>query len=541
MLLNAVICDSLAQSLPYGWTSHCLNCWTYFRMTLFFLLLAVFCGAALCGVLLHTHRQRHRWLDAIPSPACLASRDGRILRANQAWIEGFGAGGDDPLTAIAGHLQHPDSLEPWGKAQSADPAWHGHKLFPGTQGTNLLIASAPIDGRPNQRIWTALELTAEPSDISSKIDNTLAIGKLAGGVAHDFKNFLTTILGNLSMLEAAASEDERQECVQDAMAAALLAADMTEQLMGVSGETRLRSNVTSSRDLLRSAERLLRSSMPFNLELEIAIPDDLWSIQVDRTQMERVFLNLGVNAIHAMPDGGTLKLQARNLSPSEDPQGREMVEFLVEDEGIGMSASVLSRIFEPYFSTKGKEPGKVRGLGLYISYTIVERLKGSIRCDSQEGNGTRFYVRLPRAAALPDPEVSTVSRRPDTHRLLVVDDESVFRRITAELLGEHGFRVDTACDGQEALKFIAANVDQIDLILLDLKMPVLSGSKVFRMLRERGINTPVVVVSGVKEYASRFEREAGGRPSAMVMKPFDLQVLLKTVQDVLGNEPTMRN
>ena len=494
---------------------------------------------------LFVHRRRRAGqsvgevLRDMPIPVCVTSAEGEFIDCNPAWRFAFSGHEEEPFGGIPFSLGAPARFHDWIESHAGSTDWCGRKRFrlSPTGEADLVTATFP-DARRPRRVWLRLDASAG-GPTATDPGQALAVGKLAGGIAHDFKNFLTTILGNLSMLEAAATEEERQECVKDAMAAALHATELTEQLMGVSEESRVRKAAVCSAELLRSAERMVRPSMPYNVEIAIETPaTGLWQVEIDRTQMERVFLNLCVNAIHAMPDGGVLRLSARNLPACTDPDGREMVQFTVEDEGVGMPPSVLNRIFEPYFSTKGKEPGRVRGLGLYVAYTILQRHGGDIRCESKVGVGTRFHMLLPRAAAVSAPPAQ--ERRPG-HRLLVVDDEAVFRRVTSELLGEHGFHVRTASNGQEALEVCTRDPTDVDLILLDLKMPVLSGSKVFRLLRERGIDTPVIVVSGVSEYTKRFEREAGGPPQAVVMKPFELDDLLDTVQRVLNNEPAMRN
>jgi len=367
------------------------------------------------------------------------------------------------------------------------------------------------------------------------------VRKISGGIAHDFKNFLTTILGNLSLLEQA-EEHERAELVGDATNAALVASELAHQLMAMSDQVEINPQLWRATHLVRNAERLIHKVLPFDVRVELDLQEDLWSVQADSTHMGRVFHNLMVNAIHAMPEGGTIRFSARNL-PADAVEDRcDMVEFEILDEGVGMAPEIISRIFEPYFSTKGKEYGKVNGLGLYIASTIMHGHGGTIECSSEIGTGTSFRVCVPRSTGV---ETESAAAEPDhlNHalRLLVVDDEEIFRNLTTDLLTRYGFSVVTARDGKEAVDVASQSLEPFDLILLDLKMPVLSGTKVFRLLRERGVKTPVVVCTGFPDQAQSFEEETGQPPDAVVLKPFDFEVLVKTVERVLNNDPRIRN
>lgn len=365
------------------------------------------------------------------------------------------------------------------------------------------------------------------------------VRKISGGIAHDFKNFLTTILGNLSLLDDA-HESERAELVGDATNAAMVASELAHQLMAMSDQVEINPRLWRATHLVRNAERLIRKVLPFDVRVELDLPEDLWSVHADSTHMGRVFHNLMVNAIHAMPEGGTIRFSARNLPANAAGEHCDMVEFEILDEGVGMAPEIIQRIFEPYFSTKGKESGKVNGLGLYNASTIMHEHGGSIDCSSEIGTGTRFRICVPRATGVPTdaPEVDPLD---EALRLLVVDDEEIFRNLTTDLLTRYGFSVVTARDGKEAVDVASQSLEPFDLILLDLKMPVLSGTKVFRLLRERGVKTPVVVCTGFPEQAQSFEAETGQPPDAVVLKPFDFEVLVKTVERVLDNDPRIRN
>jgi|GEM_PF-1718127 len=366
------------------------------------------------------------------------------------------------------------------------------------------------------------------------------VRKISGGIAHDFKNFLTTILGNLSMIEEA-TVPERSEMIGDATNAAMVASELAHQLMAMSDQVEITPRLWRAHHLVVNAERLIRKVLPFDIKVELDVPEDLWSVQADSTHIGRVFHNLMVNAIHAMPEGGTIRFSARNLPAHAQAEGgHDLVEFEILDEGIGMAPEIIQRIFEPYFSTKGKESGKVNGLGLYNASTILHEHGGSIECSSKLGEGTSFRIRIPRAVHS-EAEVEETIADNEALRLLVVDDEEIFRTLTTDLLTRYGFSVVTARDGKEAVEVASQSLEPFDLILLDLKMPVLSGSKVFRLLRERGVETPVVVCTGFPEQAQSFESEAGQAPDGVVLKPFDFEVLVKTVERVLNDDPRMRN
>lgn len=358
------------------------------------------------------------------------------------------------------------------------------------------------------------------------------VRKMAGGVAHDFRNFLTVILGNLSLLDRA-SENERAELVNDATHAAMMASDLAEELMSLSDKRPAKLRSLASANVMHDAQRLVSKTLPFNVDVRVEAVDDLWPVSIDATQLGRVFNNLITNATHAMPKGGVITLSARNLPGSPD-----MVEYRVVDEGVGMAPETMEHIFEPFYSTKGKKLGSVNGLGLYNALTILQGHGGSIQCDSVQGEGTTFFLRVLRATDPVEPEDAVVD---SPVRLLVVDDEEAFRVLTTELLTRSGYQVVTAANGKEAVDVCSRSAEDFDLILLDLKMPVLSGSKVFRLLRERGVQTPIVICTGFKDQMETFKVEAGDLPDGVVTKPFDFEVLVETVERVMNNDPRIRN
>jgi len=402
-----------------------------------------------------------------------------------------------------------------------------------------------VRNRRLERDNTCLNQRLSESEILSQSahqdrERTEMVRKISGGIAHDFNNFLTTILGNLSLLENS-PESERAELVGDATNAAMVASELAHQLMAMSDQLEINPRLWRATHLVRNAERMIRKVLPFDVRVELDLPEDLWSVEADSTHMGRVFHNLMVNAIHAMPQGGTIRFSARNLPGDAALDRCDMVAFEILDEGVGMGPEIIQRIFEPYFSTKGKKSGKVNGLGLYNASTIMHEHGGSIECSSEIGTGTSFRICVPRAGGVPVEQAPDVDHLSEALRLLVVDDEEIFRTLTTDLLTRYGFTVVTARDGKEAVDVASQSLEPFDLILLDLKMPVLSGTKVFRLLRERGVETPVVVCTGFPEQAQSFEAETGQPPDGVVLKPFDFEVLVKTVERVLHNDPRMRN
>jgi signal transduction histidine kinase len=364
-----------------------------------------------------------------------------------------------------------------------------------------------------------------------------AIGRLAGGVAHDFNNVLTAILGSTELLlldtPAGAAVREELEIIRDA---ATRAQELIRQLLAFSARQVLQPAVVDLNALVQSLGRMLRRLIGEDIRLTTAPGAGLGAVRVDPGQIEQVLVNLAVNARDAMPDGGRLTIGTSNADvvASDDlPRGRYVV-LQVTDSGVGMTPEILARVFEPFFTTK--ERGKGTGLGLATVYGIVQQSDGHVRVDSAPGAGTTFRVYLPRVEApveAPREAAPVTAPEAGSETVLVAEDEPLVRVLVRKTLTQAGYRVLEAGGGEEALQLAARHDGTIHLLVTDVVMPGMSGRELMRRLAEVRPSVKVLYMSGYSDEA--VERHGVLDPgTAFMQKPFTPSVLARRVREVLG-------
>src|SRR5262245_24280513 len=355
-----------------------------------------------------------------------------------------------------------------------------------------------------------------------------AVGQLAGGIAHDFNNLLTAILGNLSLVLANQQPGANAELLEAGEKAALRAAELTSQLLGFSRRTLLKPRRLNVNATAEETVRLLRRTIDPRIVIDVQADPGLWPVQADPGQMSQVLMNLCLNARDAMPQGGRLTLRTENVVLDEayarlhlEARAGEYVRLRVADTGHGIPPEVLPRIFEPFFTTKG--PGRGTGLGLAMVFGIVKQHRGWLDCDTAPGRGTRFDVYLPRSAAAEQAaaaEAAPAAPQPagGSETVLLVDDEPLLRGLGRAILERHGYHVVLAEDGEQAVKVYEQRRGRIDLVLLDLTMPRMSGREAFARLLEVDPGVRVLFASGY----SAEQVNAAGHPRALgfVAKPY---------------------
>lgn len=367
-----------------------------------------------------------------------------------------------------------------------------------------------------------------------------AVGTLAGGVAHDFNNLLQAIQGyaDLLLLDAGRSPSDRDRIGQ-ILKAADRARELTSQLLTFSRRSEPRRQSVDLNEVVQQAWRLLGRTIPKMIEIRLELGAHLRPVLADPAQLERVIINLGVNARDAMPDGGVLVLATENVSldgtsSSLPPEVRpgHYAKVSVCDTGCGMDSDTAKRAFDPFFTTK--EQGRGTGLGLAVAYGIVKEHEGHLLVRSGKGAGTTFSILLPtepgpaRAAAAEAP----VALREGTETILLVDDEEDNRRIGEEMLRHFGYRVTTAPDGETALDVYRERGGEIDLVILDLIMPGMGGWRCLEELRRLDPNAKVLVASGYADQASDdFLDRAGIR--RFLPKPYRTREMLEAIQSLL--------
>lgn len=370
-----------------------------------------------------------------------------------------------------------------------------------------------------------------------------AIGTLAGGIAHDFNNVLMVIIGNTELAKDNLEKPEKiQDDLNEIFHAALRARDLVNQILAFSRDQAEGRKPLDISPLVKEAIKLLRSSIPTNITIKQYIAEESLPVITEPTQINQLIMNLCTNAYHALGgEGGELEIR---LSPTVlhdklfynggmvAPEG-EYMHLVIKDNGAGMSEETLTRIFEPYFTTKEKERGT--GLGLAVVHGIVKSMQGAILVDSTPGEGTLFQIYLPVARAK-EQRVEDVlaGNLPGGHEhILYVDDDQAVAKANSQLLGNLGYVVTTHHSGKDALAALDKKNNDFDLVITDLDMPQMTGQTLARKLQEKGSNIPVILCTGYSDRVDAEEIEACGI-CEIILKPLTKIDLALSVRKVLG-------
>jgi two-component system cell cycle sensor histidine kinase/response regulator CckA len=375
-----------------------------------------------------------------------------------------------------------------------------------------------------------------------------AVGQLAGGVAHDFNNVLTAIIGFSDLLLANhRPSDPAFQDIMNIKQNANRAAGLVRQLLAFSRRQTLRPQVLSLSDALSDLSILLQRLLGESVKLQLLHGRDLWPVKADINQFEQVIVNLAVNARDAMPTGGALSIRTSNVPAAEVSRfgyrqlpEADYVMIEVEDTGTGMTPEVQAKIFEPFFSTK--EVGKGTGLGLSTAYGIVRQTGGHIFFTSTVGEGTTFRIFLPRHA-VEEEQPATVSAGEEkttaiadltgSATILLVEDEEAVRAFSARALETRGYTVKAAATGVEALEVFNQLEGKVDLVVSDVVMPEMDGPSLLRELRKTRPDLKIIFVSGYAEEAFR-KNLPEGESFHFLPKPFSLKQLATAVKETMG-------
>ncbi|HEY0112176.1 MAG TPA: response regulator [Allosphingosinicella sp.] len=420
--------------------------------------------------------------------------------------------------------------------QCADGSWkHFHDqavLLRDSKGRPLEFAGTLTDVTDRRTLELQL-LQARKMD---------AIGKLTGGIAHDFNNLLAAVLGGLSLIERRVPlKDEHQKLLGMTRRAAEQGSELVGRLLAFARRQQLEPACIEISDLSAAVTDLLAHTLGGLVELEWRMGEELWCAFADQAQLELALMNLIINARDAMPDGGTIAVEAENRCSAGDPEiGLAAGEYLVlavADSGSGISPQILEQVMEPFFTTK--DIGKGTGLGLSMVYGFAKQSGGAFRLESEVGIGTRAELWLPRAPetaadqpARPDRSCSRAPARP--LKILLVDDHEGVRRTTAALLRDVGHEVLEASDGPEVLALLSDDPDCCELLISDYAMPHVSGVEVIRQAREAQPRLPAIIITGYAE-----GQAVARRPDdvTLLAKPFTPEQLFAAVESVTALAP----
>jgi two-component system cell cycle sensor histidine kinase/response regulator CckA len=368
-----------------------------------------------------------------------------------------------------------------------------------------------------------------------------AVGQLAGGVAHDFNNILTAILGYCDlMLMRHTPGDSDYDDIQQIRSNSNRAAGLTRQLLAFSRQQTLRPQVLQLPDVIAEVSNLLKRLLGETVTLQVKHGRNLGAVRADPGQLEQVIVNLAVNARDAMPGGGTLTLQTFAVSADEARKigsdilpVAEYTALRVGDTGTGIPSGLLGKIFEPFFTTK--EVGKGTGLGLSTVYGIVKQSGGFIFAESEEGQGTAFTIYLPvhhaEAAPARSLKKETAGELWGTGTILLVEDEAMVRAVAERALTRHGYTVLTAENGEAALEILARE-GGVDLMISDVVMPTMDGPTTVREARKSHPDLPILFISGYAE--EQLRKSIDLERVAFLAKPFSVQKLAEATRDALA-------
>lgn len=369
-----------------------------------------------------------------------------------------------------------------------------------------------------------------------------AVGTLAGGIAHDFNNILTSVLGYCSVMEKKIAQgDPLRNYLAKVVGAADRAASLTRGLLTYSRKEPARTRPIDINSLLVQAEQLLSRLLSEDIELSICPGPTQLSVLADPVQLEQVVMNLVSNARDALPQGGVITVASHQLTVQRDTtvasgglMAGNYAVITVTDNGCGMDAATVDRIFEPFFTTK--EVGKGTGLGLSISYGIVGQHGGSIDVESSLGGGTTFTIYIPLAERVEEGAVAvspSVPLLPGAETILLVEDDDGIRDVFAEVLGDSGYRVITAADGEEALDRFRRQGEEIRLVILDVIMPKKNGVAVYEELKTGRPGLKALFISGYSADMLNERVMLGNQNVLLVPKPITPDLLLCKVREVL--------
>ncbi len=500
-----------------------------------------------------------RQTETAPFGIATVAADGQIITSNPAFMRMFAAEEGTPLAGRIADLAQGDADTVVALEKALARAAAGRT---GTAPVEITFGAKKEHARrlyvyplgaggkgPEGAILYALDVSEQKAlelkfAQSHKME---AVGQLAGGVAHDFNNVLTAIIGFSDLLlQTHRPTDRAYGDIMNIKNSANRAAGLVSQLLAFSRRQTLQPKVLELGEALTDLAPLINRSLGETIELKIQPGRDLWYVKADPSQLTQVVINLAVNARDAMPKGGSLAIRTRNVSERESLKlsslgmaAGEYVLIEVEDTGCGIPADVIGKIFEPFFTTK--DVGKGTGLGLSTVYGIVKQTGGYIYADSVMGKGTTFRVYLPRhmvtkeelAARHEGPKKEAARDLTGTGRVLLVEDEDAVRNFAARALSRQGYEVLEAMTGLEALEVMEREKGRIDLVVSDVIMPEMDGPSMLKEMRKTRPDIKIVFVSGYPDDAFKKTLDEG-EVYSFLPKPFTLPQLAAKVKEQLG-------
>lgn len=506
-------------------------------------------------------RDRDRIWNLATDLMCVVDAEGRFVSTNPAFEARLGWTAEELRRTSFANLLHPDDVSAW--KRELESIVHGGRL---ERLDNRLRGK---DGRYRWQQWSgvpergfiyflARDVTAEKEQREALLraeeqlrqtQKMEAIGQLTGGIAHDFNNMLAVVISGLNLLQRrlARGETEVSDLVAGAIDGAIRASSLTKRLLAFSRQQDLTPEPVDVGRMITGMIDLLRRTLGERVTIVPEFDTELWKALVDPSQLENVVLNLAVNARDAMPDGGTLHIEATNVELAQQDLAGEglapgqYVCITVSDTGVGMPCEVMEKAFEPFFTTK--ELGKGTGLGLSQVFGFVRQSGGDVKIESEVGRGTRIRVYLPRLTAEYVEREATPSLAAGEARagecVLIVEDEPQVREYASEALRDFGYVVLEAASASDAIRILDERQD-VSLMITDMMMPEMTGEELASRVRQKRPEQRVLFISG---YARTLGEVNGSRArnQQFLPKPFDLDQLARAVRASLDRKAPERS
>ncbi|MEH1839874.1 MAG: response regulator [Nostoc sp.] len=495
-------------------------------------------------------REQAALLDIATDAIFVCDLDNKILFWNKAAQSLYSWKKEEAInkkTRILWHEKHVSQVEKALNIMMKNGSWEGELHQKTKSGKEIIVKSR----------WTlvhefgnkAQSILIVNTDITQKkqleaqflrAQRLESIGTLASGIAHDLNNILTPILMTAQLLEPQVADERSRRLLQILITNTKRGATLVKQVLsftrGIEGDR----TILQLKHLITEIKQIIRETFPKSIEVSTQIPQNLWTVYGDATQLHQVLMNLCVNACDAMPNGGALKILADNLLIDEnyakmhiDAKVGHYIVITVSDSGIGIHTEILARIFEPFFTTK--QLGKGTGLGLSTVLGIIKSHGGFIDVVSVQGKGSQFKVYLPaQEAAETIEEQEQVLPSGQGELILVVDDEAAIRDVTKTSLESHNYKAITASDGIEAIALYAEHRNEISLVLTNMVMPSMDGITTIRTLRKINPNVKIIAVSGLT-LQDKVNTVSDMGIKAFLFKPYTASQLLQTINTVKNN------
>ena len=505
-------------------------------------------------MLLNKEKEQREILQSMVDGIITIDDDGKILTFNRAAENLFGFGSEEIIGENVTHLMAEPYKDEHDKyillfmnagekhvidyVREVEGLRKDNSIFP----MRISVTELPKDGSNKKRFigsyhdLTQIKQQEEKIRRSQKMD---ALGKLTGGIAHDYNNMLGIVMGYAEILGGSLKDQpDQMKFINEILHAGDRGVKLSKKLLSFSRKKSSTTEVLDINTLLQDEQHMLERTLTARINLELDLEDNLWSVMLDHSEFEDVVLNMSINASHAIENVGTLTIKTRNIQISNKDthqfnlKAGEYVLFSMTDTGCGMNELTKEKLFDPFYSTKGDNG---TGLGLSQVYGFVERSNGVIKVYSELDHGSRFDIYFPRSHA-ENNDADTVESSNDivlsgTETILIVDDELAILNLTNHLLTQFGYHVICASNGKEALDIL--DKELIDLLITDVIMPGMDGYELVAVVKEKHPKIKIQLMSGFSD--TRHESLVDERLHKNLLdKPFQSQTLLKKVRELLG-------